>query len=419
MTSSLPSLTDSPPLESGGVDNRRGIEFQDHVAAKHCLDMLHDEEILEVWHEYHDDVLVLREAGESKTAEYIQVKNTDEQLWSIAAITRRDKKTNPSSGKRESVVGSSILEKNLDNDRRAPVSLFRIVTSKEVNRDLGLLKLPRESLARAANVPAMQKIHVEIESKVGDFRSIKGNSCSFWLNNVIWDVFHSIESLSNSNKDIIRRFAELSGFNLKTFELDAVYRSVCEAVSIAGRVRVIENPEIKKFKSAEFKSKVLELIKLSVVPDGIYDNISEFDLSLDYLRDIIFQLHRFNDSETISSMVNDFKLIDMSEKNKLNGMTDSFFSDLFSRFGKHFEKIRKFLSLPINIESNEKYQDLVVEIGMLIVRYRGSVANFDTLIFNLCGKLTNGSLVDVERKKRYVWMLISYMYYNCDIGRRE
>src|SRR5690606_9650526 len=99
------SLRNLDPLEQGGTANRRGIDFQDHVAAGICIDMLADENIIEVWCETQDDVTVIRNANGSETVEFVQVKNHQGRLWSLAFITESDE------------AGKCLVERSLTYDR--------------------------------------------------------------------------------------------------------------------------------------------------------------------------------------------------------------------------------------------------------------------------------------------------------------
>jgi hypothetical protein len=58
-TKTVNSIYDLAPLEHGGIDNRKGIDFQDHVAADFCLDMILDNGLKEVWCETQDDITLI------------------------------------------------------------------------------------------------------------------------------------------------------------------------------------------------------------------------------------------------------------------------------------------------------------------------------------------------------------------------
>lgn len=418
MTTSLPSVFEADPPETGGVANRQGGDFQDHVAAKYCLEMLDSDGISEVWHEYQDDVTVIHGEGENAIAEYIQVKKTDESLWSLAVVTQRDIQTNKKTNRREKIIGSSVMEKNLANDSKHHKSLFRIVTAKEVADDLKLLKYPRDSIARKPSSPKMIKLIDALTAKVGDYKSAKGNGCDFWAYSVVWDVYTSAELLASHNKVVLRRVAEKHKFNLLNVECDAVYLAICERVRKAGRIEVAVSLDGKKLKRIDFETDFKEMLTAAKIPSGILDGINEYDISLDYLKEIITGMHEVLNSDDYLEAKSDFQLIDMKDKNRINGMSEEFYEDLKSNYHVYFDRIKSFLSKPLNIDLNDAYFDLANEINMLLSKYRGSVKDFDDFIYQLCKHLSNNTSADLGRKKRYVWFLISYMYFNCDIGRK-
>ena len=83
MSQPLPtSIFDLPPLETGGVESREGLAFQDHVAAGFCLEMLLDPTLEEVWCETQDDITLIRKPNGKIQVEFVQVKrNENDQLW--------------------------------------------------------------------------------------------------------------------------------------------------------------------------------------------------------------------------------------------------------------------------------------------------------------------------------------------------
>src|SRR3954447_19915883 len=104
----LPSIYDLPPIETGGVQNRKGIAFQDHVAAGFCLRMLEDEQLIEVWCETQDDITLVWRFDFGTIVEFAQAKSNElDKLWSISDLCVREK------GK----IGTSIVERSLAYDR--------------------------------------------------------------------------------------------------------------------------------------------------------------------------------------------------------------------------------------------------------------------------------------------------------------
>lgn len=95
------SYRDLDPLEEGGPTARQGFNYQDHVAASKCLDMLLNAEknrLCEVWCEAEDDIVLVWQIQGEEWFEFVQVKSNEfDQLWSVAKLCEKDgKKTGAS-----------------------------------------------------------------------------------------------------------------------------------------------------------------------------------------------------------------------------------------------------------------------------------------------------------------------------------
>jgi len=91
----FPSIHDESiaPLETGGVVARDGFDFQDHVVARFCLELLTNFDLLEVWCESQDDITLIWGIDGNQINEFVQVKgNKLAQFWSTSLLCRREKK---------------------------------------------------------------------------------------------------------------------------------------------------------------------------------------------------------------------------------------------------------------------------------------------------------------------------------------
>ncbi len=186
--SSVPSFTsyhDLVPLESGGVIARSGFDFQDHVTAGYCLDMLDCEELLAVWCETLDDITLVWRNDSQEKFEFVQVKNNQfSHFWSVAELCK------PGKGKpgKDKISGSgSILEKSLAHEQGAEPCSFRLVTSLPVNDDLQILTFPLSSPKRIGADPDFTKLCQQINEKIPDFKSRRGSDALSWLSRVVWE----------------------------------------------------------------------------------------------------------------------------------------------------------------------------------------------------------------------------------------
>ena len=112
----------------------------------------------------------------------------------------------------------------------------------------------------------------------------------------------------------------------------------------------------------------------------------------------------------------DFTYLDKDEKNEKNKLGKEYFEIIKGNSLSHFSKIDEFLQNPINNELSVMYLDLAFELKNLITVKRDEFGAFEeifVLIYNLvCDK--NPKL----RNKRFIYVFLHYMYFNCDIGQK-
>jgi hypothetical protein len=256
LISPFPSYHCIPPLENGGVIARNGFEFQDHVAAGYCIDMIMDINLCEVWCESLDDITLVRQIGEQEEFEFVQAKSNNlGHLWSVAELCKRDKKT------KIPVIGSSILEKSLAYDRGKEPCYFRIVTCVGVNDDLKILELPLNSPNRTSTTNIIfADLCSKVSGKIPNYQSSKGNNTSFWLSKAVWEVCHSAEALENAN---IIKLMDVGG-SLNLFlakdQWDELYKKILRKVQDAGKAKWEVNVEAKKIKKDCFFTWIKDLV---------------------------------------------------------------------------------------------------------------------------------------------------------------
>jgi hypothetical protein len=197
------SFRELPPRETGGIENRQGVEFQDHVAAGYCIQMLQSAVVDEVWCETHDDVVIVWNEGTGDIPEYVQVKGSEfNQLWSPALLCERK------NGK----AGTSILERSLQNDRASEPALFRVVSYRQINKDLAPLREPRDLAGRSSTSDACKALIATLNSKVGNLKSPNGNGLDYWVGRCFWETLPDSADLERMNIFELLRVFETQGF---------------------------------------------------------------------------------------------------------------------------------------------------------------------------------------------------------------
>jgi hypothetical protein len=183
----LPSIHDLAPLEQGGPIARTGFKYQDHVAARFCIEMLRNPKLTAVWCETLDDITLLWSApGGGVTVEFVQVKSNElEQMWSIALICDGGKK--------------SLVAHSLAQHRCHEPCCFRIVTRVGLMAELRVLALERDHKDRCVANAVVRNLHQELEKRLNSFCSNAGWSPSAWVGNTLWDVAESEDAIRASN----------------------------------------------------------------------------------------------------------------------------------------------------------------------------------------------------------------------------
>src|SRR5580658_5295552 len=154
----LKSVDDVAPVEEGGPIARSGFNYQDELGVGFLLDMVEDSGIVKIHFETHDDIVLVRLAGSTTVAEFIQVKGGQiNRLWSVADLCARDKGE-----------GSSILEKSLARDEHREESRFRIVTSRAIKNELKPLSFPPGAPGRQADNPGMVALLKALQKRCPD-----------------------------------------------------------------------------------------------------------------------------------------------------------------------------------------------------------------------------------------------------------
>ena len=138
----------------------------------------------------------------------------------------------------------------------------------------------------------------------------------------------------------------------------------------------------------------------------------------DDLVQIIHDFSRFVKQADRQPRSESIQVLKLEEKNKLNGISSMYFSDLQRHSMPQFEQIRSFLENPRNEQALNLYRDTADDL-------RGYLRNM--LSQNTISQLEEGfdrvrerfiaSDNNLKTKRRWVRVFLDYMYSNCDIGQ--
>jgi hypothetical protein len=154
-------------------------------------------------------------------------------------------------------------------------------------------------------------------------------------------------------------------------------------------------------------------------------NIIEFDFNENDFRFIIenfknqLKLIEPEIRNVLERIEDDFYALDLDTKNELNNLSKEYFeSSIVEHSLSHFTKIELFLKSPQNEEILEAYNDLVNELREVINIHRNQFHCFEE-IFDFIYKRINWSGDSEFRGKRYITILLHYMYFCCEIGKKN
>lgn len=257
-----PSVHTYRPLEFGGYQNRRGLLFQDHVAAGFCIDMLSEKEINEVWCEGQDDITLIWRNGGQEEVEFVQVKDYRlSHLWSIAELCKQPKKKGSKSEKE-----ASILEKSLSRDCFLEPCRFRIVTSLGVKDDLNPLTYPFGAPARTPEKDRLAALLDGTGRRLPDLKSPNGMDVFGWLTRTIWDIRHSTQAVENANKLALEDYLDGESFFLGLDQVDELYSKLVKKVQEVAVADWWANADAKKLRQVDFAAWLADSVEAILHP---------------------------------------------------------------------------------------------------------------------------------------------------------
>jgi len=163
------------------------------------------------------------------------------------------------------------------------------------------------------------------------------------------------------------------------------------------------------------------LVRQGSQPDSknsLFSPLSRF--TWEDIRDIIQALDDGNhvaDALDLESSQYDFTEIDLSEKNRINGLSEEYFEIMRQYHEPSFGRVREFLSSPVNAAHKDKYFNVVDDLRTVLASKAEEFPHFDDVLVAIRENLFRDH-PELREVRRHVNMLLSYMYVNCDIGRK-
>ncbi len=135
------------------------------------------------------------------------------------------------------------------------------------------------------------------------------------------------------------------------------------------------------------------------------------------VREVVGALHENIKSHPVGSESKyDFAVIDLKKKNKLNNLAQAYFRMMKDHHESSFWVINEFLSDPINRDVTEQYYEIVDDIRSVIAAERNNFGGFEEVLIWI--RQSASTIRGLNNKKRSLNILLSFMYFSCDIGEK-
>lgn len=150
-------------------------------------------------------------------------------------------------------------------------------------------------------------------------------------------------------------------------------------------------------------------------------DVVPFRFNPDDLVEVIGAVHEYTEGGVAGfNSARDFEKLKLrEEKNKINGLTDGYYTQVIaSNSMPHFAKIDSFLKNPRNTDLVALYHDSADELKQKILIYRDKFDAFDSVFAFLYEEIQKCRPA-LKYKRRMISILLHYMYANCDIGSKK
>lgn len=143
--------------------------------------------------------------------------------------------------------------------------------------------------------------------------------------------------------------------------------------------------------------------------------------SWDDLKDLIISFHTALNQEGEGTSVSkyDFSETEIEEKNKLNKLGEEYFEVMKAEYEPYFSEVFNFLKSPMNSEISELYYEIVDELRLKIAANRDRFDRFEQVLIEFGDAASIARREQLKGKRRVLNVLLSFMYFECDIGRKK
>jgi hypothetical protein len=113
----------------------------------------------------------------------------------------------------------------------------------------------------------------------------------------------------------------------------------------------------------------------------------------------------------------DFTEVNLEEKNELNQLSEGYFSTMKDHHEPYFGRIEEFLKNPINTDIVNIYHQIFDELRFKIALKQEEEDRFEAILMLIYDSAKDNA--ELNGKRQALNILLSFMYFHCDIGRKS
>lgn len=192
----------------------------------------------------------------------------------------------------------------------------------------------------------------------------------------------------------------------------------------------IKGDELIKELKKDISLENIEIIGLETLISWLRQNtniVESFDLENlnnplrihpDDIKEVIIAFDKIKKSANPPQNENPFKHVNIELKNKINDLNETYFKFIKDRSQTYFNQISQFIGDPKNSEFLQIYDNIVDELQAKIITNRNNFGEFNE-IFEYYYDYILVRTPELKRIKRLIRVFLHFMYWSCDIGKKE
>jgi C-terminal domain 12 of the ABC-three component (ABC-3C) systems len=160
----------------------------------------------------------------------------------------------------------------------------------------------------------------------------------------------------------------------------------------------------------------------TIITPTAYSNLLEtkngaITFDPNYLRKIIVSIDAM--STTICDKPTDFSLVDIEEKNEINGLSQDYYDTFIAKeYEPYFMELDNFLALRENEDLQGMISNIIKTLNQEIFISRKKYNTFESMLNDIQSSLLDSQYEHLHNKVSTIQFVIYYLYSSCFIGKK-